>query len=278
MRNISRIGTYFLALLGFMFAGFLCFGQLVSAEPLPENYYLAGDASSLKRESAVNDFAGIYTLEQISAFETEMQKMRDEYDCNVMAFIIDNDEWNSSEQSAPENVSEMFLPLDDHKSTVVLWLNVCRENRSLYILGYGSAEHKITSSEADDIAYDLQSYVKEQQSSGGEGNEKYVEMMESFIHQADAEMRRPYFFLSWWFHLAIGVVVALIVVLVLIHNTAGKMTTSGKTYINQAFSQVIGRQDIYTHTTYVRTKKSSSSSSGGGGGGGHSHSSGGGRF
>lgn len=275
MKNIIRMGKYALLLI-LVLTGAFCLGQPVSAEPLPEHYYLAGDASALKRESAVNDFAGIYTPEQITAFETEMQKMREEYDCNVMAFIIDNDSWNSSELSAPENVSEDFLPLDDHKSTVVLWLNVCRTNRSLYILGYGSAEFKITDDEADIIAHGLQSYVKEQQSSGAEGNEKYVQMMESFIRQTDTEMRRPYFFLSWWFHLAVGAVIALIVVLVLVRNTAGKMTTSGRTYLNQAFSQIIGRQDIYTHTTYVRTKKSSSS--GGGGGGGHSHSSGGGRF
>lgn len=278
MRQKKRIGLLLLFFAAFI-GSFFMTGEKVSAAPLPRECYLDVDyASDLKCESAVNDFAGIYTQEQMAAFESEMQKMREEYDCNVVAFIIDNDIYDSSEQSAPENASEYFLPLDDHKSTVVLWLNVCRNNRSLYLLGYGSAEHKIRSSEADDIAHDLQGYVKEQQRSSDYGNALYVEMMEEFIHQTDQEMRRPYFFLSWWFQLAASLLVGLIVVLVLVHNTAGKMTTNGKTYMNQAFSQVIGRQDIYTHTTYVRTKKSSSSSSGGGGGGGHSHSSGGGRF
>lgn len=301
MRRKKTIGIFLLLCIAFI-SSFFLMGQKASALPNPRDLYLDTDyVSDLKNESAVNDFAGIYTQEQIEGFETEMQKMREEYDCNVVAFIIDNDFYDSSELSAPENVSEQFLPLDDYKSTVVLWLNVCTHNRSLYLLGYGSAEFKIQDSEADEIAHELQGYVKEQQGDGSTkingrsaeaalgttrqmqesvsadgGNELYVKMMEVFIRQVDSEMRQPYFFLSWWFQLAASLLVGLIIVLVLVHNTAGKMTANGRTYMNQAYSQVIGRQDIYTHTTYVRTRKSSSS--GGGGGGGHSHSSGGGRF
>ena len=94
-----------------------------------------------------------------------MRKMREEYDCNVVAFVIDNNEWESSELSAPERATEFFLNPSSHKSTVVLWLNVCRNNRSLYVLGYGSAEYKIMDSEADRMAKKLQGYVKEAQSS-----------------------------------------------------------------------------------------------------------------
>lgn len=250
-------------------------GKKVSAA-VPEDFYLAGNGNSLKVESAVNDYAGIYTQEQIASFEEKLRKMREEYDCNVVAFVIDNNEWNSSELSAPEKASEYFLNLDSHKSTVVLWLNVCRNNRSLYVLGYGSAEHKINSGEADRLAKDLQGYVKEAQSGAEDAQFKYIQMMNEFIGQSDQEMRTPYFFLTWWFHLGLGLLAGTIVVLILVKNSGGKMTTDGRTYMNKSFSELLGRRDIYTHTTYVRTRKSSSSS--GGGGGGHSHSSGGGRF
>ncbi len=250
-------------------------GKKVSAA-VPEDFYLAGNGNSLKVESAVNDYAGIYTQEQIASFEEKLRKMREEYDCNVVAFVIDNNEWNSSELSAPEKASEYFLNLDSHKSTVVLWLNVCRNNRSLYVLGYGSAEHKINSGEADRLAKDLQGYVKEAQSGAEDAQFKYIQMMNEFIGRSDQEMRTPYFFLTWWFHLGLGLLAGTIVVLILVKNSGGKMTTDGRTYMNKSFSELLGRRDIYTHTTYVRTRKSSSSS--GGGGGGHSHSSGGGRF
>lgn len=250
-------------------------GKKVSAA-VPEDFYLAGNGNSLKVESAVNDYAGIYTQEQIASFEEKLRKMREEYDCNVVAFVIDNNEWNSSELSAPEKASEYFLNLDSHKSTVVLWLNVCRNNRSLYVLGYGSAEHKINSGEADRLAKDLQGYVKEAQSGAEDAQFKYIQMMNEFIDRSDQEMRTPYFFLTWWFHLGLGLLAGTIVVLILVKNSGGKMTTDGRTYMNKSFSELLGRRDIYTHTTYVRTRKSSSSS--GGGGGGHSHSSGGGRF
>lgn len=244
----------------------------------PEDFYLEGNGNSLKRESAVNDFAGIYTQEQIASFEEKMRKMREEYDCNVVAFVIDNNERSSSELSAPERASEFFLYPSSHKSTIVLWLNVCRSNRSLYVLGYGSAEYKIMDSEADRMAKKLQGYVKEAQSGTGDAQTQYTQMMDEFIAQSDLEMRTPYFFLAGWFHLGLGLLVGTIVVLILVKNSGGKMTTNGKTYMNKSFSELIGRRDIYTHTTYVRTRKSSSSGSGRGGGGGHSHSSGGGRF
>lgn len=258
-------------------AGTGLLGKSVSAA-LPEDFYLEGNGNSLKVESAVNDFAGIYTQEQITSFEEKMRKMREEYDCNVVAFVIDNNEWESSELSAPERATEFFLNPSSHKSTVVLWLNICQDNRSLYVLGYGTAEHKINSGEADRLAKDLQGYVKEAQSGAEDAQFKYTQMMDEFITQSDREMRTPFFFLAWWFHLGLGLLAGAIVVLILVKNSGGKMTTNGRTYMNKSFSELIGRRDIYTHTTYVRTRKSSSSGSSRGGGGGHSHSSGGGRF
>lgn len=236
------------------------------------SYYLPGMPEV---ESTVNDFAGIYTEDEIHSFEEKMKTMSRDYDCNVVAVILDEPAYDSSEQSAAEKFSERFLNLDGHKSTVVLWLNVYRTNRSLYVLGYGSAEHKIRSSEADEIAKELQGYVKRQQSGEQIDNVLYVSMMDVFIDEVDTEMRRPYFFLTWWFHLTIGGLLGLIVVCMLVKNSGGKMTANGATYMDKSFSQVLGRRDIYTHTTYVRTRKSSGGRSGGGG---HSHSSGGGRF
>lgn len=248
-------------------------GGTVLAAGNPSSYYLP---EMPKTESAVNDFAGLYTEEEIASFEEKMRNMSQEYDCNVVAVILDNDERNSSELSAPEKFSEAFLNLDGPKSTVVLWLNVSRANRAMCLLGYGSAEGKITSSEADEIVRDLRQYVIDYQSSAYSDRSLYVNMMNEFIEITDTEMRRPYFFLTWWFHLALGVLLGLIVVLVLVKNSGGKMTATARTYLNETLSGLLGRRDIYTHTTYVRTRKSSSS--GGGGGGGHSHSSGGGRF
>ncbi|MCM1244384.1 MAG: TPM domain-containing protein [Roseburia sp.] len=272
---MKKYGKFFLSAVGLCLA-LMCMilmrGAFASAETGYPEYFLPDQP---KTESAVNDFAGIYTEEEIRSFEEKMKVMSQEYDCNVVAVILNNDIFDSSEKWAPENFSEQFLNLDGRKSTVVLWLNICPTNRSLYLLGYGSAEHKIRSDEADEIARSLQGYVKRQQNGESVGNVLYVSMMNAFIEMTDTEMRRPYFFLTWWFHLILGLVLGLIVVCVLVRNIGGKMTADGKTYMNKTFSEVLGRRDIYTHTTYVRTRKSSGGSRGGGG---HSHSSGGGRF
>ncbi len=273
MTSRKRIKGLVLCFLFFMFGALFFRVEPVSAGALPPG-------AEIKKESAVNDYAAVYTGEQIAAFEQKMQAMREEYDCNVVAFLINSDEWSASEPSAPEAVSERGLNLDAHKSTVVLWLNICPQNRSLYVLGYGTAERKLNDSDADNLAKTLQDYVKRQQSGNPEDLTLYVEMMDTFLSQTDSEMRQPYFYLTWQFHLLLGAAAGLIVILVLLRNIGGKMTTNGMTYMDESRSGVIGRRDIYTHTTYVRTKKSSSSSSSGGGGsrGGHSHSRGGGRF
>ncbi len=272
---MKKIRDYIMILAVCLFAGavWVSGSEAAAADGEIQSYYL--DAVP-ETESAVNDFAGVYTPEQIEGFEKELAKMRQDYDCNVVAFIIDNEEYASSELLAPERVSEKYLDLDTPKSTVVLWLNVASGNRSLYLLGYGSAQHKITDREADEITNGLKQYVVLAQENPEGGLLPYQVMMEEFIKCSDEEMRRPYFFLTWWFHLILGVVLGVVVILVLLKNAGGRMTTDGATYLNQNFSQLKGRRDIYTHTTYVRTRKSSSS--GGGGGGGHSHSSGGGRF
>lgn len=273
MTSRKRIKGFVLCVLFFMSGALLFQVQPVSAGVLPPG-------AEIKSESAVNDYAAVYSGEQIVAFEQKMQAMREEYDCNVVAFLINSDERSASAPSAPELVSERYLDLDAHKSTVVLWLNICPQNRTLDVLGYGTAERKIDDSDADELAIKLQDYVKRQQSGSPGDFSLYVEMMDTFLSETDAEMRQPFFYLTWQFHLLLGAVAGLIVILVLLRNLGGKMTTNGMTYMDQSNSGLIGRRDIYTHTTYVRTKKSSSSSSGGGGRsrGGHSHSHGGGRF
>lgn len=273
MTSRKRFQGYVLFLLLFMFGGLFFRVQPISAGPLPQE-------AEIKSESAVNDYAAVYTGEQIAAFEQKMQAMREEYDCNVVAFLINSAERSAGEYAAPEAVSERYLNLDAHKSTVVLWVNLCPGNRFLCVLGYGTAEGKLDDSDADELAKTLQDYVKRQQSSNPGDFSLYVEMMDTFLLEADAEMRQPYFYLTWQFHLLLGAVAGLIVILVLVRNIGGKMTTNGMTYMDQSHSGLIGRRDIYTHTTYVRTKKSSSSGSGGNGRsrGGHSHSRGGGRF
>lgn len=271
MTSRKWIKRFVLYLLFFTTGGLFFQGQPVFASFLP--------GAEIKSESAVNDYAAVYTGEQIAAFEQKMQAMREEYDCNVVAFLINSDERSASAPSAPELVSERYLDLDAHKSTVVLWLNICPQNRTLDVLGYGTAERKINDSDADELAIKLQDYVKRQQSGSPGDFSLYVEMMDTFLSETDAEMRKPFFYLTWQFHLLLGAVAGLIVILVLLRNLGGKMTTNGTTYMDQSNSGLIGRRDIYTHTTYVRTKKSSSSSTGGGrSGGGHSHSHGGGRF
>lgn len=273
MRKLKRMTRYIFSMLLFL-SGVMCLNETVSAEDKYEAYFLPGAPET---ESCVNDFAGVFTEEEIRSFEGNMQKMEEEYDCNVVAVVLDEEKYDSSELKAPEAFSEEFLNLDGHRSTVVLWLNVCRDNRSIYLLGYGSAERKITDDDAKNITEDLKQYVIRQQSEDHYDNHLYVEMMDEFIDQVDTEMRRPFFYLTWWFQLGLGVILGLIVVGILVRNIGGKITTTGKTYMNKTFSEMIGRRDIYTHTTYVRTKKSSSSG-GRSGGGGHSHSSGGGRF
>lgn len=89
-------------------------------------------------------------------------------------------------------------------------------------------------------------------------------------------------YLKLWFQLGLSLLVALIIILVMINKSKGRMTVSGNTYLDKNNARILGQYDRYIRTVTTKRKIETSSSGGhgggshGGGGGGGSH--GGGHF
>lgn len=110
----------------------------------------------------------------------------------------------------------------------------------------------------------------------------------NFIKTVDRYIKvRPgispeFFLLKLPFQLLIGFIIALIIILIMVYNSGGKVTVTQSTYLDAKSPGLIGRYDRFVRKTVTKRKIESSSSGGGshssgsGGGGGGSH--GGGSF
>lgn len=77
-------------------------------------------------------------------------------------------------------------------------------------------------------------------------------------------------YLKLWFQLGVSLLVAVIIILVMINKSKGRMTVSGNTYLDKNNARILGQYDRYIRTVTTKHKIESSSSHGHGGGGGHS--------
>lgn len=104
--------------------------------------------------------------------------------------------------------------------------------------------------------------------------DKYIDNVQKYLNKSFSYKVMKYFPIK----LLISLVVAVIVVLIMMHNAKSKMTVNENTYTKDHKVEVRQRYDRFVNTTVVtRTIESSSSSgsSGGSGGGGNSGSAGG---
>lgn len=103
----------------------------------------------------------------------------------------------------------------------------------------------------------------------------------TFIKTVDRYIKvRPgispdFFLLKLPFQLLIGFLLALIIILIMIHNSGGKVTVTQNTYLDAKSPGVIGRYDRFVRKTVtkrkIETSSGSHSSGGSSGGGGGSH-------
>lgn len=101
----------------------------------------------------------------------------------------------------------------------------------------------------------------------------YLKTVDRYI-KINPGMNPEFFLFKLPFQLLIGFVIALIITLIMVHNSGGKVTVTQSTYLDSRSPGVIGRYDRFVRKTTTKRKIETSSggghSSGGGGGGNHS--------
>lgn len=236
------------------------------------------------------DEDGLLTDTEEKALETLAEKYSKERGIN---FIIATTDYESGFYDYDPIVqdtidySELFyqtLLEEDpaYEDTVIFTINITNPSNSSFryadVSGQGLGKEKMDS----DRCSTLFEHLKPLLSDGDyyDACVKYLELAYKYVNIATF-MDPDSLFLKLWFQLVLGFGISLIIILIMVHNSKGKMTVNGNSYLDEAHSRVLGRYDRYIRTTTTRTKISSSSgggggSHGGGGGGGGSH--GGGHF
>lgn len=237
------------------------------------------------------DEDGLLTDTEEKALEELAEKYSKERDINFLILAVDYESGYGGDDPIVQDTidcSEMFyqtlLETDpDYKDAVIFTINITDPSSSYYryadVSGQGVGKEKMDNSRCDTLF----EHLKELLSDGNyyDACVKYLELAYKYVNIATF-MDPDSLFLQLWFQIAFAFLISLIIILVMAHNSKGKMTVNANSYLDDAHSRVLGRYDRYVRTTTTRTKISSSSSSGGGGshggGGGGGGSHGGGHF
>lgn len=195
-------------------------------------------------------------------------------------------------------------------STVIMLVNMEEGNRSVTIQGYGKSEYYVNNDRIEYMLDDIQPLLK-----NAEYKKAFVEFAKESAYYMNEEKgvketpasgdphsgnyygessydgpsnyygqkeKNPLY--NTFVQLGIALVIGAVTVGVMAANSGGRMTTSGRDYMDAGSSGITANRDDYLRTTTTRIKKptpppqsgSGPRSSGGGGisSGGHSHSGG----
>lgn len=233
---------------------------------------------------------GLLTDEQEAELEALAAKYSKERGINfvILTASYDSGMYSSSDDpiyydtvDCSEQFYESLVEYDaNYKDTVLFTINITDPNNSYYryadVSGQGAGKEKMD----DDRCQTLFGKLKSDLGSGNyyKACKEFLELAYKYVNVATF-MNPDSIFLKLWFQLVLAFGISLIIILVLISHSKGKMTVNGDSYMDDSNSRVLGRYDRYIRTTTTRTKISSSSSGGhGGGGGGGGGSHGGGHF
>ena len=216
------------------------------------------------------DSADILTSEEWVQLETKSQKISELYDCGV--YIITTDDYTeysyagSIYEAAKEIYNEYGLGWGNEKSGVLLMLSLDERDYALIACGYGNTaftdygKDMLADTFLDDFADNM----------WYSGFADYLDTSADMLKMAEAGTpldvgsRSTDHTASVLFSIILGCLLSLIVCLALrrrmksVHKKA-----EAEAYISPGSVNFTAREDIYTHTTEVRTKIQKDSGSGG---------------
>lgn len=252
-------------------------------------FCLAGFPQTARAKSTISDEAGLIAgQEQLSRITDACEEIYASYDTEVI--IMTRNSIPSSRKKYMEDYADSIGGGD----VVMLLINMDSGNRGYEIQGYGSAEFAVDDSTIENILDNMYSDMV---------NGNYASAIETFVDNVDTACYRfdyadyeshpedytphtngPDYKQGIYnplFQIVCSFAIALIIVIIMVSNSGGKMTVNQSTYLDRSDSRLLARYDHYIRTTTSKRRKPSDSGSGGGhsGGGvssgGHSHSGGG---
>lgn len=275
LKSIKQHTFYYLTILFFI--------SLVSI------WVLSGFHSNVQASpsiSRVYDYAKLLTAEEIAQVEGFAQNL---YSKNNTHFLVvttnDRSEFAVDTSVSEEEQTENFALAVYHyfQDTYREEINNCvilaidMSHRYISIIAQGDATSHIDRQREQLISEKLVSPMKES---------NYLETCKAFMTtthrylQIKPGINPDAIYLNLWFQFLMAYIISAIIVVILVYNSGGKVTTTHSTYLDNTNSKLLARRDRYLHTSVTRTKRvsddsnnsssdNSSSSSGGNHGGSH---------
>ncbi|MFP3322531.1 TPM domain-containing protein [Planococcus sp. SIMBA_160] len=210
----------------------------------------------------IYDEAGLLSGEEAQELEALAEQYDAEQDVDFL-FLTTN---STEGQSIEVYMGDFFDARADstgREDAVLLTIDI--GGRELYLAGFGTAEEKL---DAERVELVLDRIMPEIQAEdyGGAFEDAVVTSSEYMEYRPGVNPES--IFLKTWFHLAIAILLAGIIVGSMLYNAGGRVTTNPGTYVDRDHTRVRSQDDRFRNKTVTRRKVPKNKDGGGFGGGG----------
>lgn len=225
----------------------------------------AGQYASAK--TVISDNAHMLTAEETELIQSSCNSILERHNTSIYILTSDSIGKNDDYEEYMEQIG------NDSKSPenlVLLFISTKEKERIYQIYGYGTAETQLNHERCNKVMDHMQRNLKK-------GN--YYEALNIFCNEVDTYLGRNPKLDSFLFQsipqLIFSLVISLLIILPMIRKTAGKNTTTVRTYIDEKHSRLLGRIDHFRYMNVHRVKKADTNNHGNkSSSSGQSHSSG----
>ncbi|MGM0898627.1 MAG: TPM domain-containing protein [Bacillota bacterium] len=223
---------------------------------------ISGLSVSAQTDELIYDEAGLLS----DGEEQELEALAEQYGAeqNVDFLFLSTD--STEGQSIEGYMGDFFDARADstgREDAVLLTIDI--GGREVYLAGFGTAERTLDSERVELV---LDRIMSEMQSAdyGGAFRDTVVTSSEYMEYRPGVNPES--IFLKTWFHLAIALLLAGIIVGSMLYNAGGRVTTTPGTYVDRDHTRVRSQDDRFRNKTVTRTKVPKNKDGGGFGGGG----------
>lgn len=240
-------------------------------------FLFIGESSISADVQRIYDDANLLTDEEVADLEEKAAVYYDEWETDFIILTTNDADGKDIKQYMGDFTDELAEKFNRTEDNMVV-LTMDMKSRDVTVNGFGLGEKYVDNKRSESIRNKITPDLS---------NENYYDAFILFFESSHEYlgitpgMNPDSIFFNTYIQLAIAVVLAGVIVFFMAYNSGGRVTVSGKTYMDQENSRVISKSDRYIRKTVTRTKKPSNNNSGGGGGitgGGRSYSGSRGKF
>lgn len=251
----------------------------------------------------VFDYYELFSEKEVKKLEEVSKKYSEEGKVDIVVITTDDLSGKSRLEYLEDCYDEYGFGYEQEYGTaVLLLLNMDPDDRGIEIQGYGDAENYIHNDRIEHILDDvvpllqdkeyykaMETYMKQvayymneekgvntspvvgEKGSGNYHGEASVDGPSNYYGEKEENILN-----NVLVQLGIAVVIGVIAVGIMAYHSSGRVTVTGRTYLDEQNSRVLASRDDYIRTTTTRVRKPSNDNNNSGGGGGIRSSGGGG--